>query len=93
MVKMSVAIKIARTCLTLITTAISVFFVVVSPAMADAVHVEIQEGETSFFVDKDKGMIWWVTKECRFEIPTSRDEKKLKKPIDIVSSEKFIKDV
>jgi len=69
---MSVAIKIARTCLTSITAAISVFFVAAAPAMADAVHVEVKEGDTSFVIDKDKGKIWWVTGKCRYEIPVSR---------------------
>jgi hypothetical protein len=93
MVKMSVAIKIARICLTSITAAISVFFIAGVPAMADAVHVEIQEGDTSFFIDKDKGKIWWIKEECRYEIPISKNQKKLKKHIDIVSSDKFTKNV
>lgn len=90
---MSVAIKIARTCLALVTTAISVFSIGVSPAMADSVHVEIQEGDTSFFIDTDKGKIWWVKEACRSEIPMSRDMKKPDKPTNIVFSDKFSKEV
>ncbi len=61
--------------------------------MADAVHVEIEEGDTSFIIDADNGKIWWIKESCRAEIPWTRNKKKPKKPINIISSDKFIKNV
>lgn len=84
---------IARTILTWIAAVIGVFLVVASPAMADPVHVKVEDGDTSFLVDVDAQEIWWITETCRHEVPVKRDDKDSDAPKTSISSERFIKDV
>jgi len=90
---MSVAINIARAGLTLITAAISVFFMAASPAIAKVMHIDVKEGDTSFVIDTDHGIISWVKQECLYEIPISKDKKAPRKPTNIVFSERFSQNV
>ena len=74
------------------TAVISVFFIVGSPAMADTVHVIVEDGESSFLVDVKKQEIWWVTDECRHEVPVIRDDDPDESET-IISSDRFLKEV
>jgi len=61
--------------------------------MAKVMHVDVKEGDTSFVIDTDQGIIGWVKQECRYEIPISKDKKPPKKSTNIVFSERFSQNV
>lgn len=96
MVIMAASLKIVRTCLTLwYVSILSVFCIVAPAAYADAVHVKVEDGETSFLVDIEERKIWWITEVCRFEVPVNNDKSDHDNDdsLAIISSDKFLKDV
>jgi hypothetical protein len=48
-------------------------------AGAEAVMLEIVDGETAFLVDKDKNSAWWIVGECRVPLPMDDMSKPSKK--------------
>ena len=93
---MNARLKIVRTRLMLwIASMLSVCAVVASAANAKPMHVNVQDGESSFLVDVEERKIWWITDICRHEVPVmddSRDDDSDNK-VTIISSDKFLKDV
>jgi len=85
--------NIARTILTWMAAVISVCLLVGSPALADTLHVIVEDGESSFLVDVENNEIWWVTDECRHEIPVLQNDDTPDKSKTIISSDRFLKEV
>lgn len=86
--------NIARTIMTwMVAFATSALFLVAPAAMAKPVRVFVEDGETSFILDVDKDEIWWITDQCRYEVPVETSDDKSKASKDIMSSDRFLKDV
>ena len=75
------------------TLLISALFLVAPAAMAEPVRVIVKDGETSFILDVDKNEVWWITEQCRHEIPVEKSDKKSEQSKGIMSSDRFLKDV
>lgn len=93
---MDASLKIVRTWLTLwVTSILGVFVIAASAASAEPVHVNVQEGESSFLVDIEERKIWWITDVCRHEVPVQEEKSDddNDNTLSIISSDRFLKDV
>ena len=93
---MDASLKIVRTWLTLwVTSILGVFVIVASAASAEPVHVNVQNGESSFLIDVEERKIWWITDVCRHEVPVidEKSDDDSNETQAIISSDKFLKDV
>ena len=96
MVNMDASLKIVRTWLTLwVTSILGVFVIAATAASAEPVHVNVQEGESSFLVDIEERKIWWITDVCRHEVPVQEEKSDddNDNTLSIISSDRFLKDV
>ena len=96
MVIMDASLKIVRTWLTLwVTSILGVFVIAASAASAEPVHVNVQNGESSFLIDVEERKIWWITDVCRHEVPVidEKSDDDSNETQVIISSDKFLKDV
>ena len=81
----------ARTWIKHILLILSGWILAGNSAMADSYWVEVEGGETGFYVDLKKPEIRWVVGDCYKAIPAKKSSKNTEKPS--ISSERVIENV